>query len=111
MPKSDRPSPAEFQVLLALVDGPKHGHAIKIDVMDRTEGAVEMGPGTLYGAVKRLLRRGWIADVTDDFATESDDGRLRYYEATTGGLDAARAEALHLSSLVAIAWDKALIDR
>ncbi len=36
--------PAEFQILLALADGPKHGHGIKLDVRDRTEGRIDMGP-------------------------------------------------------------------
>ena len=58
-------SPAEFQILLALVDGPKHGRGIKLDVRERTDGGVDMGPGTLYGAIKRLLRRGWISEVTE----------------------------------------------
>ena len=39
--------PAEFRVLLALLDGPKHGHGIKLDVRERTGGRVDMGPGTL----------------------------------------------------------------
>ena len=51
----DHLPPAEFRVLLALVDGAKHGHGIKLDVLDRTGGRVELGPGTLYGALKRLL--------------------------------------------------------
>lgn len=101
-------SPAEFQILLALVDGPKHGRGIKLDVRERTDGDVDMGPGTLYGAIKRLLRRGWISEVTESLETV-DDERLRYYAATPDGLEAARVEAARMSTLLGIAQAKQLI--
>lgn len=105
----DKPiSPAEFQILLALADGAKHGRDIKVDVRERTDGAVDMGPGTLYGAIKRLMRRGWIDDVTAE-VEDLDDERLRYYTATPTGLSAAREEALRLSALIGIARAKRLI--
>lgn len=107
----DRPSsvpPAEFQILLALADGAKHGHGIKVDVSERTEGQVDMGPGTLYGAIKRLLRRDWITEVTDSVENVEDD-RLRYYAATAEGLAAARYEAARMAALVGIAQTKQLI--
>lgn len=100
--------PAEFQILLALVDGPKHGRGIRLDVRDRTRGDVDMGPGTLYGAIKRLLRRGWIEEVTDSI-DDLDDERLRYYAATSEGLAAARSEAMRLTTLLGIAQSKHLI--
>jgi hypothetical protein len=63
-PVPNAPTPpiptAEFRVLLALLDGKKHGHAIKLDIRQRTAGRVDMGPGTLYGAIKRLVGRAWI---------------------------------------------------
>ena len=99
--------PAEFRVLLALVDGAKHGHGIRVDVRKRTAGRVDMGPGTLYGAIKRLLRRGWIAEVEPPRG-ESPDGRLRFYQLTAGGKDAARAEVTRLSELLSIAEAKNL---
>ncbi len=100
--------PAEFQILLALADGAKHGHGIKVDVVERTEGRIHMGPGTLYGAIKRLLRREWIEEVTASFDDLEDD-RLRYYAATPDGLDAAREEAARMAALLGIAQTKRLI--
>lgn len=101
-------SPAEFQILLALADGPKHGHGIKVDVLARTGGTVDMGPGTLYGAIKRLRRRAWIEEVTDS-VPHDDDERLRYYAATSAGLEAARVEATRMRTLIGIAQSKQLI--
>ena len=101
--------PAEFQILLALADGPKHGHGIKLDVRDRTSGDVVMGPGTLYGAIKRLFARGWIGEVDAPPGETSGDERRRYYEATPSGLAAARAEADRMATLVGIATAKQLV--
>lgn len=51
-------SPAAFHVLLAPAEGERDGYAIIKDVESRTEGRVRMGPGTLYGAIKRMLDEG-----------------------------------------------------
>ncbi len=63
-------------ILTSLADGPKHGYAIMTDVAEF--GDVGMEPGTLYGALTRLERRGWIRPL------ESDD-RRRPYEITAAG--------------------------
>ncbi len=108
MSKPSNMPPAEFQILLALADGAKHGHGIKVDVVERTEGRIHMGPGTLYGAIKRLLRREWIEEVTACF-DDLEDERLRYYAATPDGLAAAREEAARMAALLGIAQAKRLI--
>lgn len=99
--------PAEFRILLALVDGPKHGHAIRVEVREGTGGRVDLGPGTLYGAIKRLDRRGWIEEV-DGVDDAADDGRRRTYRITRAGREAARTEVARLTELLGIAHDKAL---
>ena len=48
-------TPAVFHVLLALAGGERHGYAIMQDVAESTGGHVRMGPGTLYGTIRRLL--------------------------------------------------------
>ena len=99
--------PAEFRVLLALLDGAKHGHAIKLDIRERTGGRVDMGPGTLYGAIKRLVGRGWISEVDAPSGGAADE-RRRYYTLTSAGRDAARAEAERMTELVGIGRAKGL---
>lgn len=98
--------PAEFRILLALLDGAKHGHGIKVDVRERTGGRVDMGPGTLYGAIKRLVGRGWIVEVDDPAGAPRDD-RRRYYAVTPEGRGAATAEADRMRELLSIADAKA----
>ncbi len=48
------PTRAEFHVLLALLDGPRHGYGLMRDVGELSGGELQIGPGTLYTAVKRL---------------------------------------------------------
>jgi hypothetical protein len=60
-------------VLTSLADGPKHGYAIMADVA--AFSGVRMEPGTLYRALSRLERRGWVTPV-------AAAGRRRPYEIT-----------------------------
>ena len=76
---------AVFHILLALSDGEKHGYAIMRVVKETTGGGVVLGPGTLYGAIKRLQRANFI--VESDYRPDPviDDARRRYYELTEFG--------------------------
>jgi DNA-binding PadR family transcriptional regulator len=70
-------------VLSSLADGPKHGYAIIQDVSAMC--GVELGPGTLYGALSRLERRGLIE------ALASED-RRRPYRLTAAGATALESQ-------------------
>lgn len=99
---------AMFHVLLALADGDKHGYAILKEVEMRTNGEVQLGTGTLYGIIKRLLMNDMITEVRHA-AVKNDDPRRRYYKLTDLGRDTAIAEAKRLEKLVADARSKRLI--
>ena len=59
VPESHPPlTPATFQILMALVDEERHGYAIMMEVAERSEHAVRLGAGTLYGTLKHLLEAG-----------------------------------------------------
>ena len=77
------PTPAESQVLLALLDGEAHGYAIMQRVAEQSEGRTQMGPGTLYTAIARLTERGWLQESSA--GAEGDDARRRYYRLTKNG--------------------------
>jgi DNA-binding PadR family transcriptional regulator len=87
---------AEFQVLVALADGDKHGYAIGKEVAARTEGQVQLRAATLYTVIKRLLDNGFIDENAARPDPELDDERRRYYRLTPRGRKAAEAEALRL---------------
>ena len=76
-PDSSPLSPAVFHVLLALAQGDKHGYAIMQDVAATTEGRIRMGPGTLYGTIKRMLQAGLILETDERPDPELDDERRR----------------------------------
>ena len=109
-PESQLPlAPASFQILLALVDGERHGYSIMKEVTARTDGAVRMGPGTLYGALKRLLEGGLVEESEQRSDAELGDDRRRYYRLTKFGLQVARLEARRLEAMVRAARRKKLI--
>jgi DNA-binding PadR family transcriptional regulator len=84
----------EFHVLLALLDGPRHGYGIMQDVQELTSGDFKLGPGTLYTAIARLERAGLIEEC------EPDADRRRCYRVTRKGKTAASQEAERLLALV-----------
>jgi DNA-binding PadR family transcriptional regulator len=101
--------PATFHILLALVGCERHGYAIMKEVAERSEFTVRLGPGTLYGALKRLLQGGLIEECGERPDAESGDERRRYYRLTHLGLSVARAEARRLEALVRAARREKLI--
>ena len=86
-------TPAVFAILLALADGDKHGYAIMKDVRTPQGGGIEMGPGTLYGTIDRLIRDGFVEE-----SGLSDDERRRYYRLRDEGRAALAAELQRLSA-------------
>lgn len=101
--------PATFHILLALADGEQHGYAIMKGVAARSDGSVRLGPGTLYGALKRLLEAGLVDESGERADPERSDERRRYYRLTQLGLSVARAEARRLDAMVRAARRKKLI--
>lgn len=67
-----------FFILLSLSPKPKHGYAMMKDVESLSEGRIRLSTGTLYGAIKRLLEKGWIKRVEDPNADENRRGRKAY---------------------------------
>lgn len=102
-------TPAAFHILLALADSERHGYDIMREVDERTEGKVRMGPGTLYGSIKRMLSDGLVQELDERPDPELDDERRRYYRLTDFGFKVATAEAERLAQLVKAAKNKKLL--
>ena len=100
---------AVFHILLALADGEKHGYAFMREVETSTNGIVSMGPGTLYGAIKRLRKGGLISETGERPDPALDDARRRYYALSGLGRDVLAAESKRLAGMVAIARNKNVI--
>ena len=108
--RAEAVSPAEFHILLALAETDRHGYAIMQQVAAESGGEIQLGPGTLYGAIKRLLEYGYIREVESRVDPAFDDSRRKYYRLTTAGRAAAVAEARRLAALVNLARAKQLVD-
>lgn len=75
------PTDPGLLLLISLAAGPKHGHAMMLDVA--SFAGVRLGPGTLYGALARLEEGGLVEPLPVD-------GRRRPYRLTDGGRGALR---------------------
>ena len=94
----DRPQPlteALFYILLA-ARRPVHGYGIIQEVAEMTGGRVNLGPGTLYGAINVLLDRGWIVL----YSAEMGSRRKKEYVITAQGRAAFAGELRRLRELV-----------
>ena len=98
-----------FNILLALADGEKHGYGIMQEIAANTDGRLRLGPGTLYGSIKRMLEDGWIEESDERPDPAHDDERRRYYRLTEFGQRVAAAEASRMEELVRLAHQRRLL--
>ena len=106
VPAADTPV---FHILLALVGEERHGYGIMQDVARQTDGALQLGPGTLYGCLKRMLAAGLIEESDERPDPALDDERRRYYRLKPLGERAARAEAQRIATALAAAKSKRIL--
>ncbi|MCI0519111.1 MAG: PadR family transcriptional regulator [Chloroflexi bacterium] len=104
-------TPAVFHILLALADQDRHGYDIMRQVEAHTQGRVQMGPGTLYGTLKRMLLARLILETDERPDPALDDVRRRYYALTELGSRVLAAEAERMARLAEAARGKALTAR
>ena len=105
----DTLTPTAFQILMALADADRHGLGIVDEITARTEGEVKLGPGALYGTIKRLREAGFIAESKDGPDPTADDPRRRYYGITPAGRESLVREARRLEVLVHAARGKSIL--
>ena len=101
----------EIQILLALAGGERHGYAIMQEIIEQTRGRMRVGPGSLYGTIKRLLARALIVETVDRSDPNSNDERRRYYKMTELGRKTLAAEVRNLAQVVELASAKHVFTR
>ncbi len=82
-------TPISFHILLALADGPLHGYGIMLQL---AEAGLQVGPGTVYGALSRMEQSGWVEEFRVERA-RGPSGQRQRYALTPQGLDVLRADA------------------
>ncbi len=86
---------ALFYILLA-VRKPNHGYGITQEIEEITNGRVSLGPGTLYGAIQSLEKRGWIEIYSQDTSSR----KKKEYIITPAGRAAFEEEKIRLMELL-----------
>jgi DNA-binding PadR family transcriptional regulator len=106
-------TPVALNILLALADEERHGYGIGLEVRERTGGKMRLGPGTLYGSIKRMVDGGLIEESEERPEEQPDDGsrgydaeRRRYYRLTGFGERVLAAELARLEEVVRTAQAK-----
>lgn len=104
-------TPAVFHILLALFTGERHGYGIMKQVEADSQGKVTMGPGTLYGSLKRMLDAGLVRESDKRIDPEMDDERRIYYQITGLGAEALAAELERYQRIVTLAQERKLFPK
>ncbi|MCL5409817.1 MAG: PadR family transcriptional regulator [Patescibacteria group bacterium] len=96
-------SPQIFYVLLSLAIKQRHGYEIMKQVQSDSQGKIKLGPGTLYGAIKRMLEEKLIIEIT------SDKQRRRVYKLADKGRAIFQSELQRYNEAVELARQKKLL--
>lgn len=97
-----------LHILLALSTQERHGYGIMKQVETDSQGKVKMGPGTLYGSLRRMIDAGLIRESNKKVDPKMDDERRVYYKITGLGQKALAAELERYRDVVAVAREKRL---
>ena len=102
-----RITPSFFALMLTLAGGVRHGYAMAREVEEQSDGAIVLGPGSLYWSLGRLAGVGLIAEVP---APEGEgDERRRYYTLTPFGRRVLEQEARTLDRMLRFARAKRVV--
>lgn len=97
-----------LHILLALSTRQRHGYGIMKQVQADSHGKVNMGPGTLYGSLGRMMKAGLIRECDKKVDPELDDERRVYYQVTALGQATLAAELDRYRELIAVAKKRQL---
>ncbi len=91
-------STASLYILLSLAADDLHGYAIMQEVSRQSEGHYELGPGTLYDNLRKLVDVGLVLEL--GHRSGDEDPRRRYYRLTTQGRVILRTEIQRLERVI-----------
>jgi DNA-binding PadR family transcriptional regulator len=91
-------APATLHILLSLAEEPMHGYGIKQEVLRQSGGRYNLGPGTLYDNIQRLMKQRMVEEVARPLEKESS--RRRYYRLSSLGRGVLSQEIARLEDVV-----------
>jgi DNA-binding PadR family transcriptional regulator len=91
-------APAALHILLCLAAETRHGYGIMREVARQSDGQYQLGPGTLYDNLQKLMMQGLVEEAPRPSA--DDDPRRRYYRITKFGRRVLDADVLRLKRVV-----------
>ncbi len=100
--------PADFHILMVLLERERHGYGIMKAVREQSNGKVVLGLGSLYRLINRMMKDGLIEESPG--AGDRHD-RRKNYRITDAGRRAAREEALRLAEVLRVAQAHDLLKR
>ena len=92
--------PHDFQVLLSLMEAPRHAYGLSRAVEDSPGAGVRLEIGSLYRILSRLTQQGLIEDFAPSASAQGHEARRRYYRITAFGRRVAQAEAARLDAVL-----------
>jgi PadR family transcriptional regulator PadR len=99
--------PVELLILTVLSAGDRHGYGIRQDILDHTQGEVEIEAGNLYRHLRALEDEGWVDEARAP-RNETDERRI-YYKLTAAGRRALALELVRLRDLVRLAESRGIL--
>jgi len=88
-------APAALHILLSLAGAKRHGYGIMQEVARQSDGKYNLGPGTLYDNLQKLMNQGLVDEVP-----RPSEPRRRYYQLTSTGRGVLSAEVMRLEEVV-----------
>lgn len=104
-------TPVAMQILLSLAENNRHGYGIKLEIERLTDGAMNLGSGTLYEAIQRLEAAGLVGEAPVPRGESDDARRRRYYKLTAAGRRVLAGELARLDKVLSYARSKKLIPK
>lgn len=91
-------APATLHILLSLAGEPMHGYAIMQEVARQSGGRYNLGPGTLYDNLQRLMKQGMVEEAARPH--DEENSRRRRYRLSTLGRGVLSQEIARLDDVV-----------
>jgi len=91
-------APATLHILLSLAGEPMHGYGVMQEVLRQSNGRYNLGPGTLYDNIQRLMKQGLVEEVVAPRGEPAS--RRRYYRLSSLGRDVLSQEIARLEDVV-----------